>query len=138
MIAAAHRFPYRFFPRHQYVQQNAYFAHPENVLLAMVTDERAEVRRTGIERVIAARALSADQVKVRVVKVPALNFNAQDYPEMINWEREIVIPPPVLSTYTTEELQSLLQVDDNPPVLDVPAFPCHTQAGCGAAREDGD
>jgi len=38
------------------IQRNAYFAHPENLLLAMITDHRPHIRELGLRRVMKARA----------------------------------------------------------------------------------
>ncbi|CAH1111453.1 unnamed protein product [Psylliodes chrysocephalus] len=37
------------------ISTNAYFAHPENILLAMITDERVHIRELGIRRILKAR-----------------------------------------------------------------------------------
>ncbi|KAJ1518898.1 hypothetical protein ONE63_011494 [Megalurothrips usitatus] len=77
----------RCFPRkyrgviEQYVQNNAFYAHPENLLLSMVTDDRAEVRRLAISRILVARRLHEDDEGVRNFSIPPVNFLAQDYTE---------------------------------------------------------
>src|SRR6218665_2591838 len=37
-------------------QRNSYFAHPENLLIAMATDERPHIRQLALRRVLAARS----------------------------------------------------------------------------------
>lgn len=117
---------------HKYIQNNAYFAHPENVLLSMVTDERPQVRRLGIERIIKARQVDQGQGagSIRPFQIPKLNFKAKEYTELINWDTLVVTPPPVLSHISTAGLQEMVQdaAEGQPPVIDVLPFPCHTQS----------
>ncbi|CAG9834995.1 unnamed protein product [Diabrotica balteata] len=65
------------------IQRNAFFAHLENLLLAMITDNRGFVKELGLRRIIKARKELRD--KVRVFKVPKPNFNTTDYIEVIHW-----------------------------------------------------
>ena len=37
------------------IQRNGYFAHPENILLDLITDQRREIRELGLRRLIKAR-----------------------------------------------------------------------------------
>ena len=41
------------------IERNAFFAHPENLLLSMIVDERAHIRELGLRRIIKARAVSS-------------------------------------------------------------------------------
>ena len=68
------------------IQRNSYFAHPENLLIAMATDERPHIRPLALRRVLAARSSQNETDTIpRIFKVPLLNFEAQDYTELINW-----------------------------------------------------
>ncbi|KAE8737193.1 hypothetical protein FOCC_FOCC017345 [Frankliniella occidentalis] len=70
----------------KYVQNNAYFAHPENVLVAMVKDDRPAVRRLALHRILEARKQPANADEVRTFTVPVLNFAAEDYTTLIDWD----------------------------------------------------
>src|ERR1700755_2689702 len=37
------------------LSNNVYFAHPENILISMITDRRIEIRKTAVDRIIKAR-----------------------------------------------------------------------------------
>src|SRR6218665_3877295 len=64
------------------MQRNSYFAHPENLLIAMATDERPHIRPPALRRVLAARSSQNETDSTpRIFKVPLLNFEAQDYTE---------------------------------------------------------
>ena len=66
------------------IHRNAYFAHPENLLLAMMTDHRPHIRELGLQRVMKVRVAHHSGQMWRF-KVPAkLNFNAVEYFDMID------------------------------------------------------
>lgn len=68
------------------IQRNGYFAHAENLLLSMITDDSKDVRSLGFRRILKARESRAPSGnKVRQLKVPMINFNATEYYGMIDW-----------------------------------------------------
>lgn len=107
------------------IQRNAFFAHPENLLLAMLYDEKNYIRELGLRRIIAAR--KNQRPGVRIFKTPKLNFNASDYTDMIIWGESQITPPPMLHKVSDKELEDLLQAQSHI-ILEFPDFPCHTQA----------
>src|SRR6218665_197188 len=67
------------------IHRNAYFTHPDNLLLAMMMDHRQHIRELGLRRVMKARA-AHHSGQIRKFKVPAkLNFDAVEYFDMIDW-----------------------------------------------------
>jgi hypothetical protein len=128
MVTLTRQFPKKYRDVLQkYIQNNAFFAHPENVLVAMVKDDRAEVRRLGVQRVLQARRLHADDDEVRRFTVPDLNFSATDYVDIVDWECVPVTPPPLLAHISSEQLEEMLLLPETPSI-DIPAFPCHSPA----------
>ncbi|GBP00984.1 hypothetical protein EVAR_2278_1 [Eumeta japonica] len=77
------------------IQRNGYFAHSENLLLAMITDERKHIRELAARRILKARS-SAVQTP-RLFDVPKINFDASNYIDIINWQKEIT-EAPILKT----------------------------------------
>jgi len=72
------------------IHRIAYFAHPENLLLAMMTDHRPHIRELGLRRVMKDRAEAHPNGQIRRLKVPAkLNFNAVEYFDMIALSRSL-------------------------------------------------
>jgi hypothetical protein len=144
------------------IQRNAYFGHPENILLAMLTDERKHIRELGLRRILKARARkkfpsrsnkkrkSTETKVIREFVIPKLNFQATDYVDLINWQESHITEPPLTMNISDEDLK-LLVASGNTPVVDFPQFPCHTQAVercvklvteasaavCGALARDG-
>ena len=61
--------------------------------------------------------------KIRKFIVPQINFKAQTYPDLIDWEHILFSEPPLTIDLSSDEIRSFI---DEP--LKVPAFPCHTQS----------
>ena len=80
------------------ISRNAYFASPENVLLAMLTDKRTHIRAHSIRRVITAREPNEMVGNVAIIKfcIPKINFKANDYIDLIDWSSGKVTRPPML------------------------------------------
>ena len=101
-------------------RNNAYFAHCENILIAMMTDPRVEIRKLAIDRIIKARARK--EIK-RAFDLPMdINFKASDYTEMIDWNKTTITSPPLLQEFSNDDL---IKAAIKP--LEIPSVPCHTQ-----------
>jgi len=110
------------------LRRNAFFAHPENVLLAMLTDNREEFRTLAWRRIKEARTRKVPGAKVRIFEVPPLNLDAEDYVDLIQWEELDITEPPLISTFTDEQVEEFISTGkklEDPSILDIP---CHTQA----------
>ncbi|KAK4881136.1 hypothetical protein RN001_004455 [Aquatica leii] len=59
-----------------------YFAHPENILLAMLADGWKHMRELGLHRILKCRQMKAKE-NIREFKIPTLNFEADDVPDKI-------------------------------------------------------
>lgn len=117
------------------ISNNAYFAHPENILLAMLIDSRPEIRELAVRRIIKARnSESFRNKKVRQFKVPMLNFKAQDYTDLVDWSllsESNLTEPPVVANFSEHELRNLLKDDGtvtNVVFKRIVEMPCHTQS----------
>ncbi|GBP43074.1 hypothetical protein EVAR_96336_1 [Eumeta japonica] len=74
------------------IQRNAYFAHPENLLLAMLTDFQPHIRELAARRILKAR--SAKPKRLRLFQLlPEVNFNASTYYDILDWQENITEPP---------------------------------------------
>ncbi|GBN92882.1 hypothetical protein AVEN_206234-1 [Araneus ventricosus] len=109
------------------IQRNAFFAHPENVLLAMFVDEIERIRELGYRRILKARQIVPKKKTVRNFVPPKINFQASDYIEIINWNSNVVYPPPMLRDLSEDDIKSLIN-SDTTPIREIQKFPCHTQA----------
>lgn len=109
------------------IQRNAFFAHPENVLLAMIVDEREHIRELGYRRILKARKTVPKKKTIRNFVLPTINFEASDYTEIVNWTSCVVYPPPILRDLSEDDIKSLIN-SDNTIIPEIQKFPCHTQA----------
>ena len=109
------------------LNRNSYFAHSENILLAMLVDEDCDVRKIAVKKIIGIRAKK--QLQVRKFEKPKVNFAAQKFYEMIDLSNmELLFEPPLLRGISNEELQQCISSDDNFLSSMINGIPCHTQA----------
>ena len=109
------------------IARNGYFCHSENILLAMLADERNHVRELGCRRILAARKENSSKT-LRQFRVPNVNFEARDYIDLVNWNNEDRCEPPMTKHLPESELQDCVKNKNNQLVKRLPQFPCHTQA----------
>lgn len=89
------------------IKTNAYFFHPENILLSMITDEDSFVRADGYDKIESAR--HDPPAGVRKFHMPQdknlINFNSTTYSGMINWNEFHITEPPCLQFFDDEQLR---------------------------------
>lgn len=107
-----------------YVSRSAYFAHPENLLIAMLDDSDETVREKAVNIIKDIRATKQDPSRpVRPFRVPKINYDADYYYTMIDWETETLTEPPLTYKLTDDELN---QIISDP--LTLPPYKSHTQS----------
>lgn len=89
-----------------------FFCYPENVLLAMISDDRRHIRELGVKRILKARENTKSTV-VRKFKIQTLNFEAKDYTDLIFWERCDVTSPPILKSVSDIQLTGFIELDNS-------------------------
>jgi hypothetical protein len=106
-----------------YISRNAYFAHPENILLALMSDDSKAKRRKAVQIILNNR-ISANNaaLPIRQFKVPDINFNAADWDELIDFNKITITEPPLTADLTNPEINNII---DQP--LHLPLYPNHTQ-----------
>lgn len=112
------------------IQRNAYFGHPENIILAMLCDDRQHIRELALRRILNARSKEKGKT-IRNFQIPALNLEAQDYIALINWQDYKITEPPLTMRYSEHELKEIIAlgcVTEDGTIMQFPNFPCHTQA----------
>lgn len=112
------------------IQNNAYWAHPENLLTAMLADPDGEKRKMAAMRIKKCRSKQKYSKSVRVFHLPTLNFNADDYTDLISWDDNEITEPPVTKQISDAELDLIIQGDDAPlqNLNTLFSLPCHSQA----------
>ena len=107
------------------IQRNAFYAHPENILLAMVCDERPHIRELAWRRIKKAREQEKGKT-VRKFTIPQLNFDAPCYSQLISWQEvPTVTEPPLTRNISEDELEELIMTKSK---KQFDTMPCHTQA----------
>lgn len=98
------------------VQINGFFAHPENIILSMITDESKDIRLEACDIIFQSRERTTQQI--RQFTVPKINFNCESLKNMINWnEIETGIEPPCTQFYSQEYLLELQNSDE---IINIP------------------
>ncbi|GBM07703.1 Protein SSUH2 [Araneus ventricosus] len=110
------------------ISRNAYFAAPENMLLAMLTDERCDIRTLAARRIVNAMEIDPDGNCVRRFIIPVVNFRATDYVDLNDRQACNVTPPIILRHMSSHELLQMMQDDVPMDGRDFIKFPSHTQA----------
>lgn len=91
---------------HKSIQINGYFCHPENILLAMLTDENAEIRSDAYEKIFAAR--QQPTTVIRKFIIPKINFDCPSYMTMIDWNKvKTISKPPCIQFWPQNDLEDL-------------------------------
>ncbi|GBM85711.1 hypothetical protein AVEN_163043-1 [Araneus ventricosus] len=86
------------------------------------------IRILEARRIIKERKIRLDGNCVRRFVIPAVNFRATDYVDLINWQACNVTPPTVLIHISSHELLKMIQGDVPMDGKDFIKFPSHTQA----------
>ncbi|KAF2899374.1 hypothetical protein ILUMI_06800 [Ignelater luminosus] len=97
------------------VKHNAFFAHSENLLVFMLSDEQKHVRELAARRILKAKD-TPKSGQLRVVEVPKINLNASSYIDLIEWQQQYS-QPPILYDISNETLHSLVESGGNDEVL---------------------
>ena len=107
------------------IQRNGYFGHPENVLVAMLGDDMENIRELAYQQIMNARSNNAPGV--RTFKIPALNFDAEDYTKIMTWEEFEITEPPLTANLSDEALKSIVKSGLGT-FQNIKKYLCHTQA----------
>lgn len=113
------------------ISNNCYFAHAENVTLAMLNDDSEEIRLKAWHKIYAARQQEIEN-SLRKFRSPQLNFSCESYTQLIDYDNAQYFNPPILKDYEFTEDQivdlaskRILEHDFGEYLKDMP---CHTQA----------
>lgn len=111
------------------IQRNSYFAHPENILLAMIHDARKGIRKQAFEKILIARSRQkSSDYAPRIFEIPEVNFKATKYTNLINWSNVVITEPPLARHFSNSDLQELVDQGENSPLWNYSGFrlPNHT------------
>ena len=99
------------------LQRNAYFAHHENILLAMLTDNDHNVRFLAVNKRLSIRVSKKNldnvgrdkEVDVRKFIIPKINTNAKTYYFLSSLSLKDMLVPPALKHLLNNEIEAFQQ-----------------------------
>ncbi|GBN95682.1 hypothetical protein AVEN_120279-1 [Araneus ventricosus] len=94
----------------------------------MLTDEKCHIRTLAARRIIKAWEIGKDGNCVRKFVIPAVNFRATDYLDLIDWQACNITPPTILRHISCHELLKMIQDDVPMDGWDFIKFLSQTQA----------
>ena len=74
-------------------------AHSENLLLTMLADPEGIPRKKAVEQILQLRNGTSVSDCHRKFLIPKLNFDAENYFDMIDWTSETIFEPPLTGYY---------------------------------------
>lgn len=96
-------------------RNNFYFAHPENILLAMIFDDDVNTRKMAYEIILKCRATHIENEMVREYVAPKFNFDeihSKKYFDIIDWNFKTT-ESPFTRKITLEQIRHLYQTGEN-------------------------
>jgi len=94
---------------HRVIQSNGFYAHSESLLVAMLYDCRHHVRAEAASRILDVR--SSPPETVRKFQIPNIDFEADDYVKLIDWDKEEICEPPLTRIIPDANLRAVIAVD---------------------------
>ena len=101
----------------KYVQINAFFAHSSNLLVAMLAEEDDEsIRKQAVDGIIEIRknkehsCVERTDSGLRLFKVPKLNWGAENYTQIIDWDLKDFCEPPITMKFSDDEIRRFYSV----------------------------
>ena len=130
-----------------YVRSGAWFAHPEAILVSLLSSSVSAEREFAVDQILSVRGDSdLGDISVRERLTPLLNIEATTLIGMIDWDKEKIHEPVFTCKLPKSELRKVLETP-----LDIPYYPLHSQsteravkqvteaaaAVCGPEKRDG-
>lgn len=104
------------------ISRNSYFAHAENILVAMLVDKNESLRQQACQLIIKSRRQTRKGMR-KFIK-PTVNFGARAYNEMINLnDCKNSTEPPLVRKIPDDKLADLNFIANM-----IENIPCHTQS----------
>ena len=116
------------------IKRNGYFAHHENVLIALVNDDNESLRKLGWRMAKKARELMKGNKNIRAFSIPKINFSAENYYNIVDWD-VFYTEPPLTKIMSDEDIDAHIENGNFPkhPYMSLACcsisnIPCHSQA----------
>ena len=110
------------------VKNNAYYCHPESILLTSLTDERENVRATAAKHILDDRERRKEMFPREIRVLPLnINFGATDYLNLVNFKQispSYITESPLTMNYTNEEIVGFIRREK----MKATDIPVHSQS----------
>ena len=108
------------------IQRNAFGAYRESILAAMVSSTNLNHNELAWRRILRSREQSVSDGRIRQLRVPKLNINANSYIDLIDWTDTTISEPSFTHSVTTNKIKEMI---DSKAFSEfkIPELPCHTQ-----------
>ena len=113
----------------KYVQINAFFAQSSNLLVAMLAEEDDEsIRKQAVVGIIEIRKIKEHSniertdSGLRIFKVLKLNWDAENYTQIIDWDLNTFCEPPITMKLSDDEIRGFYSVP-----MYIPNYPSQSQ-----------
>ena len=103
------------------LQRNSYFAHPENIVLSMLSDTCQEIRTEAINLIKMSRDKRPELI--REFRTPTISFSSESWTKMVNLTDYNDIEPPLTRSLQMSQIESFRESP-----YTVKLFPNHNQA----------
>lgn len=106
------------------VGNNAYFFHPENILLSMITDSDRHVWTRAYDKILNLRQEPQPTIRVFNPAILKINFDSLSYIAMVDWGH-FKTEPPCLQIYTQEQLVEFQHAEK---IIEIPGKLMHVNS----------
>ena len=109
------------------IQRNTFGAHHESILAAMVSSINLNHNELARRRILRSTGQSVSHGRIRQLRVPKLNINANGYIDLIDWTDATISEPSFTYSVTTNKTKEMI---DSKAFSEfkIPELPCHTQS----------
>ena len=109
------------------IQRNAFGAHHKSILATMVSSTNLNHNQLAWRGIRRSREQSVSDRRIRQLRVPKLNINANSYIDLIDWTDKTLSEPSFTYSVTTNEIKEMF---DSKAFFEVKIseLPCHTQS----------
>ncbi|CAG9827121.1 unnamed protein product [Diabrotica balteata] len=95
------------------IKRISYFCHSENLLLAVLSDDRPAIRQLALRKMLKTHTkIPTLNTNEREFLNSDLNFNASEYYKLINSQNCSVTMPPLLCATTDEDIRKCINVEE--------------------------
>ena len=112
------------------INYNSYWAHHENVLLSMLTDEDNQALRKRVAKIINHLKAKGKPTTIRQFTKPEVSWKAKTYDKLVKSFRlaDLTEPPVTMSLSPAEVDEVARNPSASSLVQELKRIPCHTQA----------